>query len=121
MSADNGIYVGKFPTQEGSFEFRVIHAQAIDNLWCMPDSSYGENPRSIVEYFSDAPVWDTFERASRVAQDMADEILKDDICPILEYGISYISFQNTFKYYLENKHKIVYPWDKKGTRKAAKP
>ena len=33
MSADNGIYVAQFP--DG---YRVIHAQAIDNLWWNDES-----------------------------------------------------------------------------------
>jgi hypothetical protein len=36
MSADNGIYIGKFPTKEGSFKFFVIEASAIDNVYYGP-------------------------------------------------------------------------------------
>ena len=31
MSADNGIYIGEFPTATDGKEWRVIHAQAIEN------------------------------------------------------------------------------------------
>ena len=31
MSADNGIYIGRFRDEEGVYSYRVAHAQAIEN------------------------------------------------------------------------------------------
>jgi len=115
MSADNGIYIGKFPKDIGH-EYRVIHAQAIENLEFFDKEEdakkyAGENPRAIVEYFGGAPVYSE-TRAFHEAQRMEKEILSDDFCPILEYGISTITFKHPFAYYQEHAHEIVYSWDK---------
>lgn len=121
MSADNGIYIGKFPKttniQDG-FEFRVIHAQAIDNISLFPDGYEqkeqefkGENPRSIVEYFGQTEILDELS-AQQKAFKMEQEILNDDYCPILEYGISTITFTQPFDFYQAHKADIKYKWDK---------
>jgi hypothetical protein len=31
MSADNGVYIARFPKADGSFEFRVAHLTNIEN------------------------------------------------------------------------------------------
>src|SRR5271157_3513136 len=106
MSADNGIYIGKFPIQDeksqGStgYEYRVIHAQAIDNISFFSDKKLeekfkGENPRAIVEYFGRAEVF-TEKQAQDKAFEMEEEILNDEYCPILEYGISTLTFRHQF-------------------------
>lgn len=112
MSADNGIYIGAFPKTEGSteYEYRVIHAQAIDNVYWTPDDSLEENPREIVQYFGKAEVM-TEEFAHKKAFEMEKEILNDEFCPILEYGISTMTFNRPFKYYEEHAHEIKYKWD----------
>ena len=56
MSADNGIYIGKF--LDG---IRVIHAQAIDNVF-YPD---GENAAAIVDYFGRANTINSLEAAQK--------------------------------------------------------
>jgi uncharacterized protein with ParB-like and HNH nuclease domain len=94
MSADNGIYIGIFGNDNN--EFRVIHAQAIDNVF-WPD---GENAEYIVDYFQDATCFPTIEEAELEANKMADEIYSDDFCPILEYGISYLRFTKKFSDYI---------------------
>ena len=122
MSADNGIYIGEFPIQDeqsqGStaYEYRVIHAQAIDNLYFFPNEELekkfkGENPRSIVEYFGEAEVL-TEKQAHDKAFEMEAEILNDDFCPILEYGICTLRFKKMFAWYKNHAHEIVYKWDK---------
>jgi hypothetical protein len=84
MSADNGIYIGKFPTDSGH-EYRVIHAQAIENV------DYGniemQNAyrfayfgRKGVEVFADRGI------ALVYAYDWAKEF------DILEYGVVEIEF-----------------------------
>lgn len=91
MSADNGIYIGWF----GDKEFRVIHAQAIDTVY-YPN---GENAVQIVIYFGEAAVFDSLEAAQKEAFRMEDEIMNNDFCPILEYGISTLKFSKTFEEY----------------------
>lgn len=110
MSADNGIYIIHFLDQS-----RVIHTQAIDNLWWSFEtfsstlSTYdGDDwveqmihisnqkgsssnvdkmvPTRIVEYYSGAKPM-TRQKALDWAFKKEEEILSDDFCPILEYGI----------------------------------
>jgi hypothetical protein len=91
LSADNGIYIGWF----GEKDFRVIHAQAIDNVF-YPD---GENAEAIVEYFGDAIIYDTIGTAQDQAFKMADEIQAE--YGVLEYGISTLKFSKSFEDYAE--------------------
>ncbi len=94
MSADNGIYILKSPKGDG-FEFRVIHAQAIENIEWEPDKE-GYNTKQLRGYFGEAQVFTSDNEALREAGRMADEVLADDFCPILEYGISDISIPFEF-------------------------
>ena len=81
MSADNGIYLHKFP--EG---WKVCHTQAIENIfWLAEEGKYNE--KYLNEYFKDSPVFKTREEASIYAWKLYDEIMKSDF-PIIEYGIS---------------------------------
>lgn len=93
MSADNGIYVLNLKDQS-----RVIHAQAIDNLWwSFLDFNSAEDfvPTRIFEYYNNAlPL--TKEEAQKRAFEMEHEILLDDFCPILEYGISNFYINKTW-------------------------
>lgn len=75
MSADNGIYVAKFP--DG---YRVIHAQAIDNLDYYPKNSQ-EYVDTVRQYFNKSKIYQTQEEAFAEADKMAKE------CWFLEYGI----------------------------------
>lgn len=120
MSADNGIYV--LQTKDG---FRVIHAQAIDNLcwWenytccnnpisvaidgqeqCYHCGTYLPkherrdelNPEMLKEYFGESKIFNTQQEAIDESRKMYDEIMNDDY-GILEYGISYIrGWENEF-------------------------
>jgi len=117
MSADNGIYIGVFPTERNdqSREYRVIEAQAIDNLDFFPDEETekkfnGENPRSIVEYFGHAEVFHDLALAEKKAFSIEKEIA-DSYCPILEYGISTIRFAHPYSFYQAHAKEIVYKWD----------
>lgn len=88
MSADNGIYIAEFP--DG---FRVIHAQAIDNLWYDPENGQpSEGPAhlpTVKDYFGKAECFATLDEAWKKAQRMYKEIM-DSECPILEYGVGEI-------------------------------
>jgi len=93
MSADNGIYIGHF----ADGEIRVIHAQAIENCW-YPD---GESAQAIAGYFGDAKVFRDPTDAGKYAFEKEEEILSDDLCPILEYGISTLRFSKPFQEYVK--------------------
>lgn len=88
MSADNSVIIGCFPN-----EFRVIHAQAIDNLSYEPDDEDGFNSGAVVRYFSKGEVCPSVEIAIVRAHKLADSIA------ILEYGVSKIHFPHTFDEY----------------------
>lgn len=95
MSADNGIYIGKFGE-----EYRVIHAQAIENVEYEPDF-HGFNAEWVARYYHSAPCFATKAEALALASQMEDEILSDDFCPILEYGISTINFGRPFAEFVQ--------------------
>lgn len=87
MSADNGIYILK--AKDG---YRVVHAQAIENLWWwdeMQNDSYELNPKYVFDYFSRSPVFKTKRRAHAYADMLYNEIMDSD-CPVIEYGIQFI-------------------------------
>lgn len=92
MSADNGIYIAKF--SDG--EHRVIHGMAIDNLNWNQDGSSDFNPASIYEYYKNAAPM-TKSQARSKAFLMETDVLTDDFCPILEYGISTIKMPFTWQ------------------------
>lgn len=88
MSADNGIYIGVFPTGAGEREYRVIHAQAIE------DCDYGNEEMQDhyrLVYFGSAKATPSRDEAWSLAREMADEILSD--YGVLEYGVSETHFE----------------------------
>jgi hypothetical protein len=93
MSADNGIYILK---TKG--EWRVVLAQCIDNLYFWKDDETGLylrkddiNPQELVNYFYPCNVLKSEYEAMEEAQILYDELMDDDFCPILEYGICYVT------------------------------
>lgn len=88
MSSDNGIYVGTFPTPSGEKEYRVIHAQAIDNV-DFGDQEMQDYTR--VSYFGSAISFGTLDLAMEEAGFLANKVLDD--CGLLEYGISVLHFE----------------------------
>ena len=89
MSVDNGIYILKTKDQ-----YRVTYAMAIDNLWfsfLTRDESQELVPTRIIEYFGNCKYTRHEETAMRVANAMAKQQ------PILEYGISRIPINKTWK------------------------
>lgn len=99
MSADNGIYIGKFPRANDPtiFEYRVIHAQAIEN--CDDDPS-GKFPNwltdaYVVIYYGNAPTHFTEREALDIAGRMLAKVdTEDGIC---EYGICSIEYTRPMK------------------------
>jgi hypothetical protein len=78
MSADNGIYIAKFPTG-----YRVVHATAIENLNHFYRGSREEYDEWI-SYFGNAFEFSTEDEAWEYAYNHAKEFY------ILEYGIQFI-------------------------------
>jgi hypothetical protein len=94
MSADNGVYILKLKDQ-----CRVIYTQCIDNLWWsfveMESVGYFV-PTRIVEYYQHANPM-TLDEAREEAKKIADGILSDDFCSVLEYGISTFEINKTWE------------------------
>lgn len=90
MSADNGIYI----LRTDGPEFRVAHAQAIDQVWIEYDNNddIDEMPTEwvpdyglIVHIFGESPVHTTLEKAMLAAQKLHDEY------GWTEYGINVVN------------------------------
>lgn len=89
MSADNSIIIGCFPN-----EFRVIHAQAVENLSYEPDDEDGFSAVQVINYFNTgARIFGSKEQALVAAHRMAED------CETLEYGVSTIKFPYTMDQY----------------------
>jgi len=73
MSADNGIYILPSPTPNG-LEYRVAHAQAIENV--------DYDPMYEVLLFSKAPVYASEQEAVLAAFEKAKDY------DVLEYGVA---------------------------------
>lgn len=87
MSADNGIYILRLRDDK----CRVIHAQAIDNLWWdFTARSRVKDlvPTRVVHYFGQCEEL-SYPEALIKAHEMEEEIMNSDF-PILEYGVSVI-------------------------------
>ncbi|MFA5398367.1 MAG: hypothetical protein WC346_20310 [Methanogenium sp.] len=110
MSADNGIYIAKFP--EG---YRVIHAQAIDNIDFFPEGTV-ERRNVLREYFESSKVIKTEEEAWSAARELSKEY------DYLEYGTSFLGeFESFEDENLEEKNDVNYvqvlPFEEKRQRK----
>lgn len=122
MSADNGIYIGRFLRKwrcgkcdggafpehsvrctkredytrgDGSYVYRVITAQAIEN--CDEDYKFPKELTAAyrVEYYGRSEVFDSEEDAWNEARRLESEIMGSEF-PVLEYGISMISYDVPF-------------------------
>lgn len=90
MSADNGIYVLSTLSNSGSREFRVSHAQAIENI---------EEPEPYDSYymhalFNDSPIFSSKDEAFTYAFQMYNDAIKS--FGIVEYGVCLISLERKF-------------------------
>lgn len=86
MSSDNGVYILVTTTGAGS-EYRVIHAQAIENIyWDDEIKGFGEKPNlfEVWRYFRNAEVYGEKDEALKYASDLFKQ---QQIC---EYGIEII-------------------------------
>ena len=94
MSADNGIYILK--TKDG--QYRVIHTQAIDNLWWSHiKGELNNQPVStrIVEYFGEVNPFYNLEKARDIAFNMVKRYVP------LEHGVNEIEIDKTWYDILE--------------------
>jgi hypothetical protein len=91
LSADNGIFISRWFTKEGHFEYRVAHRQAIENC---DDPELADAYR--VLYFIGSEVYDNRKEVLDKAIELYDEIMKDDFCPICEYGIVELDYDVSF-------------------------
>lgn len=90
MSADNGTYILQTEGDDGP-EFRVIHCQAIDNIYGQfieHNSSWLPNPDMMIEYFGSARVFDNLEEAWDYADvlDSSETFSEDGSCLITEFS-----------------------------------
>ena len=89
MSADNGIYIAEFPGKRGP-EYRVIHAQAIENCDALSDPiEWAHAYRAL--YFGDAMV-----HYDKVTALMEASTLFTLHGPYIEYGIQHIRYDEPF-------------------------
>jgi hypothetical protein len=83
MSADNGIFI-----LQTKNEFRVAYGQAIDSIYGEFDDEtlrWKGNNEAILDFFYEAPIFDTIEAALDFATEMSYDYT------YLEYGISLIT------------------------------
>jgi hypothetical protein len=85
LSADNGIYIVKFP--DG---YRVAHAQAIDNIDYFPEGTE-ERKEQLKAYFGGSKVYKTKGKAVIQAFKIEEETA------FLEYGVRFLGKREAFE------------------------
>jgi hypothetical protein len=96
MSADNGIYIAKFP--DG---YRVAYAQCIENIDYYPAGSKARK-KELKRYFGKSPLLKEQKEAEKYAFKIYHEMEKDEIENgmfgyfVLEYGVCYIGEYEVF-------------------------
>lgn len=85
MSADNGIYIGEFPTSSGGKEYRVTEAAAIDNCFDQTGYSKEDTDDYRARYFGKATVFYDLTEAEMYAFDLSRKNWT-------EYGVQYLEF-----------------------------
>lgn len=73
MSSDNGTYI----LQTYGPEYRVVHCQAIDNIygtWCKETNTFLPNAEQLVDYFGKSEVFQDIEKAWDFALALDDEV-----------------------------------------------
>lgn len=104
MSADNGIYILRTRDPSGDHEFRVMHAQNIEDLeyWPLDQDMDNDSPSNwerreevcpdvARNWFVDAEVFTNEDEAYEYARQLYDEY------PIVEYGICPIDVEFPFE------------------------
>lgn len=92
MSADNGVYILSTPSRDDPThrEYRVAHAQSIDNISADPET----NDLYLVLIFGKSKVYSDQQVAKNKAHRIESEILHD--CGVLEYGVCSIDWKTPF-------------------------
>jgi hypothetical protein len=90
MSSDNGIYIVYF-----SDGYRVTYAQNIENIDYFPEGSI-ERKQELKKYFGKSKIFQSYKEASAEAEKIANEILNNDFCLALEYGICFLGERESF-------------------------
>lgn len=92
MSADNGIYVLRTPAADGrGFEFRVAHAQAIDNI---DYPNRGLVDEYLLNVFGRSWVLHRQRRAVALAHLLHDDMIADGW--YTEYGVQVVELERPF-------------------------
>lgn len=97
MSADDGIYIGTFPTENGEIEYRVSHAQNIGDCdtcdcgdpKCARTSEVVDHNRLMT--YIDAKVFTDHDQAVLYAYSVAKKMYEEDEAP--EYGVCSIAYE----------------------------
>jgi hypothetical protein len=90
MSADNGIYLAKFP--DG---YRVAYGAGTDNLDYFPKGTK-ERKEELRKFFGKSEVFETRKEASRKAHEMEEKFMKEDDFGVLEDGVCYLGEFESF-------------------------
>jgi len=95
MSADNGIYIAKFP--DG---YRITCAQAIENVDYFPEGSK-KRKKELKSYFGESEIYKTEQDAFNAALELSAKMEEDEEENgmgffVLEYGICYIGEYELF-------------------------
>jgi hypothetical protein len=122
MSADNGVYISRWIGGKGVthyYEYRVEHRQAIENCYYDDNTPIEVTDAYKVLYFGSSEVYIIRMEALEKATELYDGIMKDDFCPICEYGISFINYDTNFPEMSMSKAKKILDkywreWTKKG-------
>jgi len=122
MSADNGIYIARFVGSDGNYEYRVAHAQAIEN--CDYSDRY---PKQFIDatrvlYFGDSKVYKSHEEALERAREIERELVDEDPYEMfyIEYGICDVCYDTPFPdMSMEEANRIVDEFWRSGLKKLA--
>jgi ribosomal protein S16 len=91
MSADNGTYILQTQGDDSTPEFRIVHCQAIDNVYDQFIASSGTwtpHKESMVEYFGNSKVYNNLEEAWDAAFELDESYgwSEDGCCLITEFS-----------------------------------
>ena len=99
MSADNGIYIGRFlaknPSKDMKYEYRVCYAQAIENCDHTDDFPKELSDAAIVSYYGKSPVFHVALLANEYAHKLHSQH------DWTEYGVCGINYDILFPTYTQ--------------------
>ena len=118
MSADNGVYIARFISPKGQYEWRVAECQAI----CNCDYTDNIEQRILVQairvlYFGNKKPFIKHENAIAESNRIYNEILDDEFCPICEYGINEVHYDEPLTMTYKQAEKYVDDYYNKQNKK----